>query len=85
MDDYKAFTWGKKVPDPAGLGKRMEEQGFHQVNIFDPAIRALPGYSVYDEGTAKDLWVKTPMAPPSLGSFGHGIRLPRLLPFIPIS
>ncbi|BCG57173.1 glycoside hydrolase family 31 protein [Paenibacillus sp. URB8-2] len=67
MDDYKAFTWGKKVPDPAGLGKRMEEQGFHQVNIFDPAIRALPGYSVYDEGTAKDLWVKNPDGTAFLG------------------
>lgn len=60
MDDYRAFTWGKNVPDPIGLNKELDDLGFKLTNIFDPAIRTLPGFSVYEDGTNKDLWVKNP-------------------------
>lgn len=60
MDDYKAFTWGKNVPDPNGLKNTFDNLNFKLTNIFDPAIRAIPGYSVYEDGTKKDLWVKNP-------------------------
>lgn len=67
MDQSKAFTWGSNVPDPKKLSETLKSLNFKQVNIFDPAIRALPGYNVYDSGTKEDLWVKNPDGSTFLG------------------
>ena len=37
----------------------MHLRGFHSVWMIDPGAKAETGYSVYDSGTANDVWVKT--------------------------
>jgi alpha-glucosidase len=58
MNNYRAFEWGPHVPDPVGLSRRLDQLHFKLTNIFDPAIRNLPDYPVYQDGTKKDNWVK---------------------------
>lgn len=59
MDGFRCFTFSPEhFPDPAGLNADLHAQGFHTVWMIDPGIKAEPGYSVYDSGTAIDAWVK---------------------------
>ena len=59
MDGYRCFTFDREdFPDPAGLNADLKELGFHNVWMIDPGIKLEDGYSVYDEGTARDVWVK---------------------------
>ncbi len=58
MDGYRVFTFDPEgFPDPAALDRDLKEQGFHTVWMIDPGIKAEPGYTVYDSGTALDAWV----------------------------
>ena len=67
MDAYRVFTWNKdRFPDPARLAKKLGEQGVRLITIVDPGVKyqpadpAAPGknYSVYDEGLAKDYFLR---------------------------
>lgn len=59
MDQYKIFTFDPKhFPDPAATNRYLHEQGFKSVWMVDPGVKIEKGYSVYDEGTGRDLWVK---------------------------
>src|SRR5205814_487293 len=62
MNGYRCFTFDPKLfPNPSELNSDLHKQGFHSVWMIDPGIKAEPGYFVYDQGTAKDLWVKPGM------------------------
>jgi alpha-glucosidase len=51
MDEYKVFTFDPEgFPDPKGTNDYLHELGFKSVWILDPAVKAEPGYTVYDEG-----------------------------------
>jgi alpha-glucosidase len=60
MDEYRVFTFDKRqFPDPRRLNSDLQAQGFRTIWMIDPGIKAEPGFSVYDSGTAGDHWVKT--------------------------
>jgi alpha-glucosidase len=60
MNGYRCFTFDPKhFPDPSKLNADLHGQGFHSVWMIDPGIKAEPGYSVYDSGTAANAWVQT--------------------------
>lgn len=44
-------------PEPAKLSDLLHEKGFKGVWMLDPGIKQEPGWSVYDSGTAEDVWV----------------------------
>ncbi len=51
MDEYKVFTVDpSRFPDPGATNDALRARGFKSVWILDPAIKAEPGYDVYDEG-----------------------------------
>lgn len=67
MDAYRVFTWNHdRFPDPAGLAKKLGEQGVRLISIVDPGVKyqpadpAAPGknYPVYDEGLAGDYFLR---------------------------
>ena len=61
MEAYKVFTWhNKRFPDPVALMKELKEMGFHVVVILDPGVKVEKGYHTYDDGKAKDMFVKFP-------------------------
>jgi len=60
MDGYRCFTWDKRhFPDPKRLVDSLREQGFQTVAMIDPGIKEDPEYHVYQDGLAKDMFVKT--------------------------
>ncbi|HTB21611.1 MAG TPA: TIM-barrel domain-containing protein [bacterium] len=60
MDKYKIFTFDpQSFPDPTKLNADLHAEGFHTIWMIDPGVGAQPGYSVYDQGTKMDAWVKT--------------------------
>lgn len=60
MDGYRVFTWDEsRFPDPPGMLKRLGEQGFRVISIVDPGVKHEPGYAVFDEGLARDVFCKT--------------------------
>ena len=61
MDAYKVFTWHpERFPDPNGLLEELKSMGFNVVVILDPGVKREPGYHAYDDGKAKDMFVKYP-------------------------
>ncbi|MEM7434253.1 MAG: TIM-barrel domain-containing protein [Myxococcota bacterium] len=51
MDAYKVFTFdSERFPDPKATNRFLHDHGFRSVWILDPAVKAEPGYSVYDDG-----------------------------------
>jgi len=53
MDEYKVFTFDpERFPDPKGTNDYLHQMDFRSVWILDPAVKAEPGYHVYDEGVA---------------------------------
>ncbi|MBL7850874.1 MAG: glycoside hydrolase family 31 protein [Cyclobacteriaceae bacterium] len=61
MDKYKIFTWDNvHFPDPKGLIDYLKSLNFEVVVMCDPGIKAEEGYEPYDDGKAKDVFVKYP-------------------------
>ena len=60
MNEYRVFTWNsEKFPDlPSMLGKLKDNQ-LRVITIVDPGVKVDPGYSVFDEGLARNLFCKT--------------------------
>ena len=60
MDGYRVFTWDSdRFPDPARMLKGLANQGFRTVSIVDPGVKHDPGYEVYDDGLAQDVFCRT--------------------------
>lgn len=61
MDNYKIFTFSPKdFPDPAKMVSNLRDSGFHVVCIIDPGIKVEKGYSEYEDGKYKGMFVKYP-------------------------
>ena len=61
MEQYKIFTWDKNdFPDPQGMIKKLEDQGFKVVVICDPGIKVEDGYEAYESGKEEDVFLKYP-------------------------
>lgn len=59
MHGYRVFTFDSShFPDPARTNRELHALGFRTIWMIDPGVKAEPGYSVYDSGTAGDHWVK---------------------------
>src|SRR5882724_1113197 len=60
MDGYRAFTWDtSKFPDVAALLAKMAENKLRLVTIIDPGVKAEPGYRIFDDGRARNMFCKT--------------------------
>jgi alpha-glucosidase len=52
MDGYRVFTVDRqRFPDLAGLSQDLARRGTRVVTIVDPAVKADPGYQVFQEGS----------------------------------
>lgn len=61
MDNYKIFTFSPKdFPNPAKMVSTLRDSGFHVACIIDPGIKVEKGYSEYEDGKAKGMFVKYP-------------------------
>ncbi len=59
MDGYRVFTWNQqKFPHPERLTASLRKEGFRVVTIIDPGVKADPDYFVYQEGLARDAFVR---------------------------
>ncbi|WP_335937657.1 glycoside hydrolase family 31 protein [Streptomyces sp. PTD5-9] len=53
FDGNRVFTVDReRFPDLPGLAKELREEGVRLVSIVDPAVKAEPGYPVFDAGAA---------------------------------
>jgi alpha-glucosidase len=60
MDGYRVFTWDtSKFPDVPDMLARMKADKLRLVTIVDPGVKAEPGYPIFDDGRAKNLFCKT--------------------------
>ena len=60
MQNFKIFTFDSiRFPDPKGLNNYLHSINFKSVYMIDPGVKKEAGYSVYDQGSAGDHWVKT--------------------------
>jgi alpha-glucosidase len=61
MEGYRVFTFNNKnFPDPKTLNDDLHKKNFKTVYMIDPGVKVDPTYSVYQSGTANDVWVKQP-------------------------
>jgi alpha-glucosidase len=59
MDGYRDFTWNeRRFPDPAKLARDLAAAGFKLVTIIDPGVKADPTDPTYQDGLAKDYFVR---------------------------
>jgi alpha-glucosidase len=61
MKDYRVFTWDhERFPAPEPLLGDLDRAGFATVAIVDPGVKKDPGYAVYGDGVAHDVFVHLP-------------------------
>ncbi len=59
MEGYRIFTFNKQnFPEPKKLNSYLHKSGFHSVFMIDPGVKVDTNYSIYQSGTANDVWVK---------------------------
>ncbi|RMG69486.1 MAG: DUF4968 domain-containing protein [Bacteroidetes bacterium] len=64
MDGYRCFTWnGTHFPDPGGMIRDLEQDGFRTVVIIDPGIKIDPDYEVFQQGLAQEAFLRRPDGP----------------------
>jgi alpha-glucosidase len=60
MDGFRVFTWdSERFPDPPGMLKQLESQGFRVITIIDPGVKYDPGYWVFDQALERDVLCRT--------------------------
>lgn len=60
MNQYRVFTWNtEKFPDVPGMLERAKAEKLRVITIVDPGVKFDPGYPVFDDGLAKNLFCKT--------------------------
>lgn len=61
MDAFKVFTWDTaRFPNFTGMIGELHKRGFKVVPIIDPGVKIADGYSVYESGLTKDVFIKLP-------------------------
>ncbi|WP_445506522.1 glycoside hydrolase family 31 protein [Niallia sp. 03190] len=70
MNGYRVFTWSDPFKNAFDQIENMG--GFHTVAINDPGVKQDDQYSIYNEGTAKDFWVKKADGTPYIGPVWPG-------------
>lgn len=61
MDAYKIFTWHPyRFPQHRAMLSELEQLGFKNVVILDPGIKVEKGYNVYEDGVAKNIFLRYP-------------------------
>lgn len=61
MDAYKVFTWHPEYfPKPKQMIDELKKMNFHTAVIIDPGIKVEKGYHAYEDGVAKNMFVKYP-------------------------
>ncbi|MCC3155123.1 glycoside hydrolase family 31 protein [Hymenobacter sp. BT770] len=61
MDAYKIFTWNpQRFPQPGKMLKDLKGLGVHMAVIVDPGMKTEAGYKQWEDGKARDLYVKYP-------------------------
>lgn len=74
MDGFRCFTWDKdKFPDPKGMVKKLEEDGFKTVVMIDPGIKVDRDYWVYQEGLKNNYFSKRADGPLMHGKVWPGV------------
>lgn len=59
MDEYRIFTFSPETfPNPKETNDYLHKKGFKSVWMIDPGVKNEKGFSIYDTGTEKDVWVK---------------------------
>lgn len=69
MDGYRVFTWNPKYEEAL---KTLKSKGFHAIAINDPAVKQDENYSIYQEGTQRNFWVKNPDGSNYIGAVWPG-------------
>ena len=60
MNGYRVYTWNKELfPDISKTLAELKENGFRVITIVDPGVKYEPGYRIFDEGVAKNVFCKT--------------------------
>lgn len=73
MDGFRCFTWDKtRFPNPKGLVKDLESEGFKTVVMIDPGIKIDRDYWVYNEALNKDYFCKRADGPVMTGKVWPG-------------
>ncbi|NNU15953.1 DUF5110 domain-containing protein [Parvularcula sp. ZS-1/3] len=73
MDDYRVFTFDpERFPDPAATNAYLHERDVKAVWMIDPGVAKQDGYSVYNSGEARDVWIKTADGQPAQGEVWPG-------------
>lgn len=76
MDRYQDFTWNKETfPDLKQLSADMLEDHLRLVPIIDAGVKEEAGYDTYDEGMARDYFVKKADGKPFIGAVWPGRSL----------
>ena len=59
MENYQSLTWSQEhFPDPAGMVKRLEDDGFKVVTIADPGIKINPDNFVWRSGFERNVFCR---------------------------
>ncbi|CAI9274853.1 unnamed protein product [Lactuca saligna] len=73
MDGFRCFTFDQETfPNPKSLVDELHRMGFKAIWMLDPGIKHEKGYSVYESGTEKDIWVQTKDGNPFVGEVWPG-------------
>ncbi len=73
MRGHRVFTIDEeRFPDMPALARDLRERGVALVAIVDPGVKAEPGYPVYDEGRARDLFCTLPSGAPVIAPVWPG-------------
>ena len=73
MQDYKLFTWdATRFPDPTRMVSELSKLNFNTTIIIDPGIKIEKGYTPYEDGLAKDLFLKYSDGKPYAGQVWPG-------------
>jgi alpha-glucosidase len=60
MNGYRVFTWNDELfPDPSSMLAELAADKLGVITIIDPGVKHDPGYAVYDDGVAKDVFART--------------------------
>lgn len=59
MDSFRVFTWNEEAfGKQEELMTKLKEQNFRAVTIIDPGVKQKEGYHAYDDGVAKNIYLK---------------------------